>query len=106
MIISLSDNEQNINAALNSLDIVQRLNSVTSQIQKETALTQQMNILAENYRKLIKNEISTLLDNLSTVESYLHTHSITSYDTLITKCRNTLNSFDPEGKITETDLSL
>ena len=62
MIISLSDNEQNINAALNSLDIIQRLNSVTSQIQKETALTQQMNVLAENYRKLIKDEISTLLD--------------------------------------------
>lgn len=102
MIVSLSENQKDIDASLNSLEVIKQMNYISSQIKKIEAFLQQKNSIQNE----IENEINTLLSRISLLETKFHDHSITSYDSLFTECREVLNSFEPEGKITETDLSL
>ena len=106
MIVSLSDNEKNINAALNSLDATRKMSYVTNRLDDATELIQRMDREIEKCKSTIEEEIPDLLHSISVAESHLHAHSITSYDSLIAECREVLNSFDPDGQITDTDATL
>lgn len=106
MITSLSDNEKNINAALNSLDISRKMQNITSQAKTSNSLSLKMTADVQEHRELIESEIQILKTALNTIEGKLHAREDTSQDNKIAQLREILNSFDPEGKITETDLSL
>lgn len=106
MIVSLSDNEKNINAALNSLDVTKDVGYINNRMQDAQLMIQRMSSNINQCRTAIENEIPELLRLISIAETHLHAHSITSYDSLIAECREVLNSFDPDGQITDTDATL
>lgn len=106
MIVSLSDNEKNINAALNSLDVTKDIGYINNRLQDAQLMIQRMTSNVAQCREAIEYEISELLRLISIAETHLHDINITSYDSLITECREVLNSFDPDGQITDTDATL
>lgn len=106
MIVSLSDNEKNINAALNSLDVTKDIGYINNRLQDAQLMIQRMTSNVAQCREAIENEISELLRLISIAETHLHDINITSYDSLIAECREVLNSFDPDGQITDTDATL
>lgn len=102
MVVSLSESQKDIDASLNSLEVIKQMNYISSQTKKIEAFLQQKN----NIQNEIEKEIKTLLSRISLLETKFHEHSITSYDSLIAECREVLNSFDPDGQITDTDTTL
>lgn len=106
MIVSLSDNEKNINAALNSLDVTKDIGYINNRMQDAQLMIQRMTSNIAQCRTAIEDEIPELLRLISIAETHLHDHNITSYDSLIAECRDVLNSFDPDGQITDTDATL
>ena len=106
MITSLSGNEKNINAALNSLDVLKKMQNIISQTKTSNSLSLKMAVDVRKYRELIENEIPILKTAINTVEDALHTRGDTSQDDKIAELREILNSFDPDGQITDTDATL
>lgn len=106
MITSLSNNDKNIDAALNSLDVLRKMRRLTSQTKTTDNLSFGMAEDIMKHRESIETEIVVLKTALNSLESALHHWDDHSQDDKITQLREILNSFDPEGKITETDLSL
>lgn len=106
MIVSLSDNEKNINAALNSLDVTKDIGYINNRMQDAQLMIQRMTSNIAQCRTAIEDEIPELLRLISIAETHLHDHNITSYDSLIAECREVLNSFDPDGQITDTEATL
>ena len=106
MIVSLSDNEKNINAALNSLDVTKDIGYINNRMQDAQLMIQRMISNINQCRTAIESEIPELLRLISIAETHLHEHNITSYDSLIAECREVLNSFDPDGQITDIDATL
>lgn len=106
MITSLSNNDKNINAALNSLNVLRKMRRLTSQTKITDNLSLKMAEDIMKHRESIEAEIVVLKTALNSLESALHHWDDHSQDNKIAELREILNSFDPEGKITETDLSL
>ena len=106
MIVSLSDNEKNINAALNSLDVTKDIGYINNRMQDAQLMIQRITSNIAQCRTAIEYEIPELLRLISIAETHLHDHNITSYDSLIAECREVLNSFDPDGQITDTEATL
>lgn len=106
MIMSLSDNEKNINSALNSLDITRKMSYITKQAQNAETMSLKMSTETERYRELIEAEVNKLLDTVSTLEEALHYYDNHTQDDILARCKEILNSFDPNGKIVDSDSAL
>ena len=106
MITSLSNSDRNIDAALNSLDILRKMKRLTSQSKITDNLSLGMAEDIMKHRESIEAEIVVLKTALNSLESALHHWNDHSQDDKIAELREILDSFDPEGKIAKTDLSL
>lgn len=106
MIMSLSDDEKNINSALNSLDVARKMSYITDQAQNAKTMSLKMSTETERYRDLIQAEVNKLLDTVSTLEEALHFYDNHTQDDILAQCREILNSFDPNGKITDSNSAL